>query len=142
MPTKPLNKYAGIKPQHGGKGAPDKQQSDAAKVNEYDRDSGQAVTDGFSESDPNGMGPTMRQVYTATAGAFSDAPEYVFGDFPANKGKGQLNGKYNGADMHTDHYEAPYPRRQTGAAAQGYRGTKTGDDERTGVSGKWPDSDT
>lgn len=104
--TKPLNDWAGTK------------QSDASKVNNADRDApGPIVQDGLGFSDPNAMGPTMRPLYDATAGACN---------YPA--------------DMH-DTYTKPYPRVQKGAVAQGSRSAgfrgKTGDDERNGPDGSW-----
>lgn len=108
---KPLDKWAG------------KQQSDAAKANNYDRDaSGDFVHDGFADGgDPNAMGPTMRPLYDATAGAFTGE-----------------RGGFNGADMHNDHYPAPLPRSERSCKYSGAGNAKLGgDDGRDGPDGSW-----
>lgn len=112
MALKPLNKWASSK------------QSDADKANNHDRDaSGDFCCDGFTDSgDPNGMGPTMRPLYDATAGAFTS---------PARGG-------FNGADQHNDHYPQPLPRSQNSKEYGVAKATTGGDDGR--VTAKWPKS--
>lgn len=111
MALKPLNDWAG------------RLQSDATKVNNDDKDAkGDFVTDGYPDGNPNAQGPKMRPLYDATAG-HANHP----------------------TDLHDEAYPAPYPRIQKGAVAQGSRSARfrgrTGDDERSGVSGKWPQAD-
>ena len=68
--------------------------------------------DHSTPSDPNAMGPTMRAPYDATAA-----------------------GPEAGADMHNDHYPAPYPRRSNGVI--GVHGKRSTDDRRSGPAGRF-----
>lgn len=65
-----------------------------------------------SLTDPNAMGPSMRSPYDATA-----------------------SGPEAGADMHNDHYPAPYPRIQRGNI--GVHGKRSTDDKRSGPGGRF-----
>lgn len=124
MATKPLSKWLSHKAGTKRIGAtPEDGQSDGKRVNNFDKDGPPAIKDGFSESDPNAMGPNMRQCYDACAGAFT-SPD---------------RGGFNGADQHNDHYPAPLPRSERSSKYGGAADASTGgDDARPGVTGRWP----
>lgn len=123
--TKPLSKWltrkAGKKPIGA---TPLTDQTDGKRVNNFDQDGPPAIKDGMKESDPNAMGPRMRQVYSATAGRCDTAADAH--DDALSYKTVQERGSLRSAK--------PYPKIQRGAVSTGL-GSK--DETKDGPDGSW-----